>query len=293
MDEKEKKKNLADKVAYIFRKYTKNEVSNAFGFANQSSLSGWDNPLNPKIKKVHLLGLQEYFEIPITIFEDDFFYNETEMHKAIEEYKEELEKKKKEKKIFESLKKHNLVPKTIYDNEIDSMEKIDREIMEHKEKIRQNRLIFEKNLFIEDNRLYNNLKGEWNSYLYSSIYKRTGKIHIFKTYFKENYEVVDEHENRGKLFIGDNQSIVVKKTPNEKNFSVIVFQNINVSYKICRFSIISIQNGTSEEMMQHGFYSKKSYSKEEAKEILGDIDNIQLKLNLDFAKRIRDEFNTD
>jgi len=292
VDEKAKKKNLADKVAYIFRKYTKKEVSKEFGFANQSSLSGWDNP-NPKIKRVHLLGLQEYFGIPITIFDDDIPYSDEEIDNSIEKYKKKLIEQEKNKKIFESLKRNGLVPKSIYSDEIDTIEKIDREIMEHKEKIRQNRLIFENNLFIEDNRLYNNLLGEWNSYLYSSTYTRTRKIHIFKTYFKEDYDVIDEHKNRGKLFIGNNQSLVIKKSPNEKNFSVIIFQNINVTYKIFRFSIISIQNGTSDEMTQYGFYSKKEYSKDEAKEILGDIDDIQLKLNLDFAKRVRDEFVID
>ena len=145
-------------------------------------------------------------------------------------------------------------------------------------------------LFMEDKRLQNNLIGEWNTHLYSSIYKDTGKIHIFKTYFKENSEVVDYHNNRGKFFIGENQTVVIKKSPNEKNFSIILFPNIDVTYKIVHFSIISIQNGTSDEMLQYGFYSKKEYSLTDVKRILGEIDSVQLRLDMGFAKRVRAEF---
>ena len=145
-------------------------------------------------------------------------------------------------------------------------------------------------LFQENRRLWDNLKGEWNTYLYPSVYKKESDIHLFKTYFKDDYEVIDYHENRGRLFMGENQSLIVKKTPNEKNFSVIVFQNIEVTYQIIKFAIISIQNGTNKEMMQYGFYSRKEYSQQEAKEILGDIESVQLKLDMGFSQRILDEF---
>ena len=42
-------------------------------------------------------------------------------------------------------------------------------------------------------------------------------------------------------------------------------------------------------MVNFGFYSRTKYSPQEAKEILGDTDRVQLKLNLDFEKRLREK----
>jgi hypothetical protein len=39
-------------------------------------------------------------------------------------------------------------------------------------------------------------------------------------------------------------------------------------------------------MVNFGFYSRIKYSAKEAKEILGDINNLQLKLDLSFNDRI-------
>ena len=38
-----------------------------------------------------------------------------------------------------------------------------------------------------------------------------------------------------------------------------------------------------------GFYSRKKYSPKEAKEILGDRGKVQLKLDFDFEKRLREK----
>ena len=46
-------------------------------------------------------------------------------------------------------------------------------------------------------------------------------------------------------------------------------------------------------MTQYGFYSRKEYTQEEAKKILGNVEGVQLKLDLDFARRIRNEFIVD
>jgi len=42
-------------------------------------------------------------------------------------------------------------------------------------------------------------------------------------------------------------------------------------------------------MVNFGFYSRNKYSPQEAKEILGDMDKVQLKLDLDFEKRLREK----
>ena len=42
-------------------------------------------------------------------------------------------------------------------------------------------------------------------------------------------------------------------------------------------------------MVNFGFYSRKKYSPEEAKKILGDMNKVQLKLDLEFDERLRKE----
>ena len=148
MTENEKNKNLTDKVSYIFRKYTKYEISKAFGFSNQSGLTGWDNPLNPKIRPIHLLGLQEYFNIPVRIFDDDIIYNELQIDKEIQKYKNEIEKQKKEKMILKSLKKHQLIPKDLNSQEFLTDESIDAIVKKHKEKLLKHRKILSINFLL-------------------------------------------------------------------------------------------------------------------------------------------------
>jgi len=295
MTKQQRNKNLADKVAYIFRQYGKNEVSKGFGFSNQSGLSGWDNPLNPKIRPIHLLGLQEYFQIPITIFNDDISYNELAIDRAIEEYKKHLQQQKKKQKIFESLEKHSLIPENIYNKEIETKEQIDKVIEEYKVAMLSSKDKTINNLFKKDERLWGKLKGDFYAYMYASeVFNGDQKIHQVKTTFYGDYQVIDQHDNEGKLFMGENQSIILKKTPNEKNFSFILFPNKQVSYQTFRFAIISIQNGTyGEEMFNWGFYSREKLSIREAQEVLGEKKKIQIKLNSDFLIRVRQKFKIE
>jgi len=291
MTENEKNKNLTDKVSYIFRKYTKYEISKAFGFSNQSGLTGWDNPLNPKIRPIHLLGLQEYFNIPVRIFDDDIIYNELQIDKEIQKYKNEIEKQKKEKMILKSLKKHQLIPKDLNSQEFLTDESIDAIVKKHKEKLLKHREDTLNKLFTKNLRVWKKLEGDWYAYLYSSeVFNKDQYIHQVKTTFYGDYQVIDEFDNEGKLFMGENQSLIIKKTPNEKNFSIIVFNHTHVTYKTFRFTIFSIQNGTGsggEEMINWGFYTKNRVSLQEVENILGKKDNVQIKLDLNFAKRVR------
>ena len=292
MTQKQKYKNLADKVAYIFRQYGKKEVSKRFGFSNQSGLSGWDNPHNPKIRPIHLLGLQEYFQIPITIFNDDIPYNELDIDRAIKDYKKQLQRQKKELKIFESLKRYEFIPPDIYDETIETQKQIDRMVEAYKEEKFSGKDKTINNLFQKDKRLWDNLKGDFYAYMYASeIFNGNQEIHQVKTTFYGDYQVIDQYNNEGKLFIGENQSIIIKKTPNEKNFSFILFPNKQVFYQTFRFAIVSIQNGTyGEEMFNWGFYSKDELSIEEAKKILGNKKSMQIKLDSDFLIRVRQRF---
>ena len=241
MTENEKNKNLADKVAYIFRKYTRYEVSKAFGFANQAGLTGWDNPLNPKIRPVHLLGLQEYFQIPVRIFDDVVVYNELEIDREIQKYKNETEEQEREKRIFKSLKKHQLIPKDLNSKEVLTNESIDKIVKEYKEKLFVNREDDINKLFPQDQRIWNNLKGDFYAYMYGShVFNGNREIKCIKTTFYDDFQVIDQHKNKGVVLLGDYQGIIIKKTPNAGYFSIIIFHTKQVTFGTFRFHIVSI-----------------------------------------------------
>ena len=103
------------------------------------------------------------------------------------------------------------------------------------------------------------------------------------------YIVVDYWGNSGYLKIGKNQSLIIKEPYENNDLTIIRFSNRHVSFEHFHFTIVSNQNGTINEMVNFGFYSRKKYSPKEAKEILGEMNKVQLKLDLEFGKRLRDK----
>ena len=148
----------------------------------------------------------------------------------------------------------------------------------------------EKNkIFFRNEKLFKKLQGIWYAYMYPSnpsSSKENDGIWIVKTAIKNDYTVVDEYNNSGTLQISNNQSLILKKSYEYDDLTVIRFQNREVTYGIFKFIIMSTQNGSEKEMINFGFYSKKKYNPKEAKEILGDIEKAQLKLDLEFNNRI-------
>ena len=283
MKTKEERELLQYKFDFFVKNYTEGveEIRRKIGIDSAGTLNSFRSlKFKSSISKIYMESLEKHYHIPLKFWDKHIPCNEKKLKEIIDNYQQDLkEKKEEEKENSELLKKLK--------EEVLLLKKKNKVLKEAQTKISLN---LDTNFFKKDIDLQNKLLGEWNTHLYSSTYERTKKIHIFKTYFQENNSVFDVYKNNGKFFIGEHQTIVFKKTPNEKNFSLIVFQNNNITYKVVIFAIISIQNGTHEEMMQYGFYSKKEYSYEETKKILGEVNNLQLKLDLDFARRIRDEF---
>ena len=235
--------------------------------------------LETREEKLQFL-IKKYFKLSQKELADTFEVRETEMSKIVNNQENKL------KNI------HLLGFCQLYDvpYEIFSDKKLNTEkkLVVFLDNYRKN-LKSANNLFQKDERLWEMLKGVWYGYMYASVpFNGDQDIHQIKTDFYGDYEVIDEYKNAGKVFMGDNQSIIVKKTPNEKNFSLIVISNKQVAYQIFRFAIISIQNGTdASEMFNWGFYTKEPLSKEEAREVLDDKKKIQLKLDYDLVSRIR------
>ena len=196
---------------------------------------------------------------------------------------------------MESMERHHQIPLTVWDNSLSfNKQKIDQCIHEYKTSLKATRISFEKedNIFTNNKQLLKNLKGVWYAYLYPSnpnSAKETEGIWIVETTIHDDYTVVDYWGNSGYLKIGKNQSLIIKEPFENSDLTVIRFSNRHVSFEHFRFTIVSNQNGTIDEMVNFGFYSRKKYSPQEAKEILGNIEKVQLKLDSSFEKRLREK----
>ena len=169
------------------------------------------------------------------------------------------------------------VPIEIFENKkIDSTEKID-EILNQKH---QESSIFEHNKEVLDK-----LVGTWYMYSYPSNPRLT-TVWETETVFYNDYRVIDEHENKGTLHIGKNQCIVLKESAGSKNITSITFDNSRVFYNVFLFSRVSKSNGMNKEIFNFGICSRKKLDKEEVKNILGEVNQMQLQINYDVLERI-------
>jgi transcriptional regulator with XRE-family HTH domain len=142
-----------------------------------------------------------------------------------------------------------------------------------------------KSIFIEDSKILEELLGEWYLYSYPSNQNQV-EVWETKTTFYADGSVVDEHDNRGMLYIGRNQSIILKESACSKNITSITFDNHQVSYKIFPFSRVSKSNGINKELFNFGVFSKYKIDLDEIKEIMGEKSTVQLKMKYDFLERI-------
>jgi len=174
------------------------------------------------------------------------------------------------------------IPHKVFDKKV----KISTEVINILKEAKKEKI---NNIFEKNKKLMEKLKGKWYAYIYpsnpNSAIKSEG-IWIVETYINNDYSVVDEYQNSGILKIGKNQSLIIKESYDERDLTIIRFSNRQIAYKHFRFVIVSTQNGTEHEMINFGFYSRTKYTPTEAKEILGDTSNIQLKLDLDFNDRL-------
>ena len=168
------------------------------------------------------------------------------------------------------------IPIEIFENKkINNQEAIDTILQEQQEK----------SIFQKDYELLEKLLGRWYLYSYPSN-PNLSDIWETETYFYKDFIVEDLHRNRGKLFIGKNQSVILKESHNSHNITSITFDNDKVTYENFAFSRISKSNSLNQELFNFGFFSRKQIAKERAKEILGDIKKVQLQMDHEMLRRI-------
>jgi len=238
----------ANKFDYIVNTYIKSatKITQAFGFKTNTMISNLRNPN-------HLSTL-------------------TKLH-------------------IDGLEKYFDIPVEIWDSLETDEDKIARQIKNYKEEKSFKEKHAEKidTIFQENQKLFKHLAGVWYAYIYPSnpaSASKTDGIWIVETTIHDDYSVVDWWGNRGYLKLGKHESLIIKESYDNDDLTVIRFPNRQVRSQHFRFSIVSNQNFTQHEMVNFGFYSRIKYSPDEAKEILGDISKVQMKLDLDFNDRL-------
>ena len=141
-------------------------------------------------------------------------------------------------------------------------------------------------IFYKNKKLLSELEGDWYAYFYPSNTFAT--IHSIRTTIFIDGNVIDENKNFGHIHIGKVQSIIIKEAYNSKNLISLTFDNQQVAYGIFSFTLASKSNHINQKMCNFGFFSKKQLELDIVKTILGDIENMQLKINGSFENKICD-----
>jgi hypothetical protein len=239
-----------EKLNYLLEHYmSATEVTKAFGFKSNTMISNMRKG-QTNIATLHMEGLEKHFHIPVEIFEH-FITTKHEINKCIKDYRKQLQQPTRS---VEMLPYHQ----------------------------------FSKKVFPMNDKFFQKLKGIWYGYVYpSNPASSKDGVYEVKTIIAKDYSVIDQPwGNKGFLQIGKNESLIIKESYEHNDLTIIRFSNRQVHSGLFRFVSISNQNHTLHELVNFGFFSRKQYSANEAKEILGTKENKQLKLDLDFNERL-------
>ena len=250
---KKEKATLSNKFDYILDTYISGaEAQKAFGYEYPSYITRLRDPKHTAtLNALHIQLLEYVYGIPKEVFDSKLEFDTELIDKLVKAHQQKQSAKEE---------KNSSICKGLKENKI----------------------------FSNNDKLFKNLKGIWYAYMYPSNLKSAQEdkgVWIVETTIYDDHTVVDEYNNKGILQMSDNQSLIIKKS-NHDDLTIIRFQNRQVDYGIFRFVIVSTQNGSENEMVNFGFYSREKYTPEVAKELLGDISHVQMKLDLEFNDRI-------
>jgi len=142
----------------------------------------------------------------------------------------------------------------------------------------------DKAIFFDNQDILDKLEGVWYAYFYSSA--DTQDVYSIETTIAKDGKVIDENSNFGEVFVGTNQSMIIKQAHNSKNLISITFDNIHIAYGKFPFILTSKTNQLNEVMSNFGFFSREKLDIDSAIYILGDIEHIQLKMQHSLIERI-------
>ena len=141
------------------------------------------------------------------------------------------------------------------------------------------------NIFKKDYEVLKKLIGVWYLYSYPSN-PNLSEVWTTETYVYDDFTVLDTHRNRGRLYIGKKQSLIIKESNNSKNITTTVFDNDRITYGNFPFSRVAKSNNFNREILSFGFFSREKISKERAKEILGRVEQVQLQMDYSLIDRV-------
>jgi len=166
-----------------------------------------------------------------------------------------------------------------------SMNIFEDEMINSKEKI--DKILNEAscNIFTKDYDVLEKLIGRWYLYSYPSN-PNLSEVWSTETHIYDDFTVLDAHRNRGKIYIGKKQSFLIKESNNSKNITSTIFDNDRITYENFPFSRIAKSNNFNREILSFGFFSRRDIPKNEAKEILGNIEKVQLQMDYSLIDRV-------
>ena len=254
---KQERALLTDKFNYILDHHISAiEAQHAFGYSSPNMIYKLRHKdQKDTLTQPHIELLECRCNIPKKIFENTLPFNPNDSEQ----------------------KDHKHIDKII-DEYYKDLEKKSTQSLESKNNLNH------QNIFYENSKLLNSLEGVWYAYFYPS--NQHQEIWSIKTTIYPNGEVIDETNNKGQLFLGKKQSIIIKETDNSKNLVSITFTNSQVGFELFYFSLVSKQNHLNKEMFNFGFYSRKKLTPEMAKEILGEKEKLQLKMDYSLHERV-------
>ncbi|MBN2825690.1 MAG: hypothetical protein JXQ76_10215 [Campylobacterales bacterium] len=180
----------------------------------------------------------------------------------------------------DGLEKYFNIPLKVWDKEV-RVEEMDSIIQSYQENQKSIAPLLP---FCNNQELLERLVGEWSAYFYSSQIDPTP--HSIKHTIYPDGKVEDENGNRGQLFLGTNQSMIIKEATNSKNLVSYTFNNSQVAYATFVFTLSSKSDMVNDEILNFGFLSKKRFANDEVKKILGERDKLQMKIDKAFLERV-------
>ncbi len=192
---------------------------------------------------------------------------------------------------MEGLERHYQIPLEIFDHSIKFDEKLIADMIEeYRAKLQERER--RSSIFNPNPQLLKKIEGDWYSYFYPSA--NFIELQSIKTTINPNYSVVDEYGNRGMINFGADQSIIIKESKNSKNLTSIIFNNRTIAYSIFPYSMISRTNSSNRAINYFGFFSRKKFDIETAKEILGeDRSLMQIQIPYEFEDRMAPYYKID
>jgi hypothetical protein len=184
------------------------------------------------------------------------------------------------------------IPIEIFDDDITTSSEI-RELLRRTKNLNR----------VENKREFNlqlqHLVGEWFAYFYCDNVKARSKIFNEMMSDKEvsfikkekisinsSLQVKSDEKKQGSIKIGTNQSIIILEDKNSNDMMLYSFDNDRVCYNRFFVSKISKTKHSKNEILNFGFFSKKELHEKEIQSILGNFEEIQLRVQCTLLDRI-------